>query len=453
MEVKKLRIILSIAIIHSTLFCYGGPLEEFQPSTFVEPLKFSQWEDHNIPVYYNKTKEHSYVYAGESLKNVASKRFSHESAQKFAKTVGEITGISEAISGGRVFPLLPNDHLKQLRSKFEEKQEYKIKDVLISPVKKVVGVSILGGMVGYYNPYITWDEEDYFNRWRNALYVGSTCGILTLAAITTADPKELLGSREALKSKKWWWPWSYTDRRSIVKDQSFPWCVHGELQMEYLHKGEIISRAWGSGTLIGGQYVLTAAHNFYSKEENRKGTFYVIPDIVSFFPAKSGSYAPFGVAKGEKMIVSEKYINSETIDFAADIGILKVGKLLGEDYLTPTSINALPGQALGHFAVKYVEEKILKENKLRITGYPGEKAGKMHTMEGALHRIQDDRLFYDIDTTAGQSGSSIYLNYGGGYTCAGVHTQGWGSDPYQMYNSGAHITEKHFEIVQEWVKI
>jgi len=72
--------------------------------------------------------------------------------------------------------------------------------------------------------------------------------------------------------------------------------------------------------------------------------------------------------------------------------------------------------------------------QLRCTGYPEDKGGlTMFDAGGAIEHRVDNRVFHDIDTDEGQSGSPIWS--GMGQRVAAVHT-GHGGDPHPDLNRG-----------------
>ena len=71
-------------------------------------------------------------------------------------------------------------------------------------------------------------------------------------------------------------------------------------------------------------------------------------------------------------------------------------------------------------------------------------------MKESVKSIKNDIIEYDIDTTVGQSGSPILIEFTSGeYLAIGIHS---GKDDRALYNSGCLITKKVEEDVKKWVR-
>jgi hypothetical protein len=87
-----------------------------------------------------------------------------------------------------------------------------------------------------------------------------------------------------------------------------------------------------------------------------------------------------------------------------------------------------------------VDDATLSQEKVHITGYPGDKGLKqMWTMSHILKTTKTEQFYYEIDTAGGQSGSPIWINKWGMPLILGVHTLGANS-----INSGVRLSERKF---------
>jgi len=339
------------------------------------------------------------------------------------------------------------DQLESMREKFDAKFPEKHQSHADSGsyrLEKVVEGAVLGLMAGigetsYSFSHLSWKEEDLLNHLMPRVFGYAVAGgwaaynALPHSTSFLADATKESLKRTFLVCKR-------DLRRKVTTAETvrFPWRVHGELQMEYLDETgtSIERRSFGSGTLVGKKYVLTAAHNLYSRKHK------IFPDFVTFYPGRNGSTAPW-CATGEKIFIHKNYHagDSNTM-LKSDIGILKLKEEL----------------ELGYFGLS--AKKSVDIRDVEITGYPAEKKSEMYTMGNSLGRLSDGRLFYDIDTTPGQSGSSVCMKAdkekGSPYTCIGVHTYGRSADPYSSLfssglNSGTHIDRGHLDTLVEWM--
>ena len=71
-------------------------------------------------------------------------------------------------------------------------------------------------------------------------------------------------------------------------------------------------------------------------------------------------------------------------------------------------------------------------------------------MKGTINDLRDNRLFYDLDTNEGQSGSAISIRTkSGGHYAIGIHTHGT-NDPV-VGNSGVYLSQEKFDQIIQWI--
>lgn len=191
-----------------------------------------------------------------------------------------------------------------------------------------------------------------------------------------------------------------------------PWNTHGKL-LSIFYGGGKAYMSLGSGTLVGERTVLTAAHNLYDYDEK------LAASLVYFYPGRNGQHS---ICKGTsiQVMIHPEYFYNEKSDIGAVI-------------LDPTFKDEAITNGIQFLKVKGFEKVELLGQDVRITGYPGGvvrdgnieflDGNHMYTMTGQVKDIHEDigRIFYDIDTSAGQSGSAITTNDD---HCCGVHIRG-----------------------------
>jgi V8-like Glu-specific endopeptidase len=216
------------------------------------------------------------------------------------------------------------------------------------------------------------------------------------------------------------------------KIQEWPYRSHGHLIMKYDYGTHT-----GSGVLVGPHHVLTAAHNLY--DHNRGWA-----QEVLFAPARYEGKYPYGECKGCILLVPQKWSAKSKERESYDFGIVILDSAIG--------------QFTGWIGLLSLPDNLMRESLVTITGYPIEKgignyySTQMWEMRGCIKAISDHQLFYDIDTSEGQSGGSIWGKWPEfeGYYTAGVHVCSE-IEPGEG-NRGIRLTEDKFGLIVELLK-
>jgi V8-like Glu-specific endopeptidase len=173
---------------------------------------------------------------------------------------------------------------------------------------------------------------------------------------------------------------------------------------------------------MGRDALLTAGHCLWDPVAEDWAAF-----SIRVVPGKDGDFEPFGSQYAEDWWVPDAYAETGLSDW--DWGVIH----LPNDQLS---------RATGWLSVSLLETDSLDDDDFlpAIVGDPGDKAGG--TMWGhfrpAFAAVEDFRLFYDIDTAPGQSGSAIWSVADGPYLglIVGIHTSGG------LLNSGQRIDQE-----------
>lgn len=178
-----------------------------------------------------------------------------------------------------------------------------------------------------------------------------------------------------------------------------------------------------TGTFVGVDAVLTAGHCLFDTETGEWTA------NIRVVPGKDASWEPFGYQWAKDWWVPDAYYGSG--EKVYDWGMIKMP-------------NSALATMTGYLSVGLESTGTLQRADFTpaILGYPGDKPdGTMWGMAvPAFKQVTEFRLFYDIDTAPGQSGSAIWsLNldaYFLGYI-VGIHTTGAGSS--SPWNSGSRV--------------
>lgn len=229
------------------------------------------------------------------------------------------------------------------------------------------------------------------------------------------------------------------DQRKPVKDyRSFPWNKHGFVFASFPDRG-ITKR--GTGTLIGGNSVLTAAHVLYLKELTSTGYKYTPAKEINFVSGLKGKDYLYG-AKVIKTSVHQKYLQNDSL---YDYGVVKLDDSIGSE--------------VGYASIVVADDTELVGTTVNVTGYPGyigafrhlikRDTFVMYTSSGQIKSVDKHMIRYHIDTSGGQSGSGVwFLNEYNIVDCCGVHVTG-----SKLEGNGAiRINQENFESIQSWLK-
>ncbi|PCF49386.1 trypsin-like serine peptidase [Staphylococcus delphini] len=205
------------------------------------------------------------------------------------------------------------------------------------------------------------------------------------------------------------------DQRQLVTDHlSTPYKQVVFLNMTFANGKTYL----GSGTMIGEDTVLTAAHNVYAHSVGWAKE-------VTVYAGKKGDQYTIGKAKSEKMWTFNKWIQNTDPNY--DLAVIKLDSKLGKKTGT-----------LG------ITSKIKKDEWLEVYGYPADKPDFMqYKATGTLKKITDYILYYDMDTFNGQSGSSVRNHKN---QVVAVHTFG-----DVEYNGGVRLNALKIDYIKHWM--
>ncbi|MBY0501355.1 MAG: trypsin-like peptidase domain-containing protein [Alphaproteobacteria bacterium] len=223
------------------------------------------------------------------------------------------------------------------------------------------------------------------------------------------------------------------DRRTPISapaPSNLPWKSVGKLEIDFPNGKTYV----GTGTLIAPDLVLTAGHCLY---QDSKGG---LAKEIRFF--SNGKEDSFVISK--KILPADTWMNEETPNW--DFGVFSLTEGIGEesdDYLEPSVANS--SKFLDH------RDSELLDHRIQVTGYPGEKQG-MWTMTGDVYHMDNELIYYQIDTTPGQSGSPICTTWEDSegshpYSIIGIHINGIAGDP--RFNGGVYFNAEKIKVLSK----
>src|SRR5215475_932923 len=215
------------------------------------------------------------------------------------------------------------------------------------------------------------------------------------------------------------------NRVRINTTDIYPWRVHASLLITAADNSQWI----GTGWFIGPHTLMTAGHVVHIKNSGVQGRDGWVKKI-QVMPGRNGSSLPYGSVTSTNFRSVTGWTNSgdENFDYGAII--------------IPNNL----GNTVGWFGFGVYSDADLTAATGNISGYPGDKpTGTQWYDHRKIASVNSRKVFYDIDTAGGQSGSAVYrIVNGGGYGVA-VHAYGGATT-----NSGTRIVTPVFNNMSAW---
>ena len=220
-----------------------------------------------------------------------------------------------------------------------------------------------------------------------------------------------------------------SDRRTEVTNPSIsPWQMICLLKITAKDGSSFI----GTGWIAGPRLVVTAGHCLY--HEDLLGGW---ADDVQVLPGHCDSL-PATTYKGLRFETSMewRYKGDENLD----IGAVFVAEDIGSIH--------------GTFGVGTYPENFYRERLVNISGYPIDYYGDAQVHHAnRIKTVTKSKLYYDVDTEQGQSGSPVWVYESDELNnpiVIGVHAHGAGNT--DDGNSGVRITHQVFQLINGWLQ-
>jgi glutamyl endopeptidase len=215
------------------------------------------------------------------------------------------------------------------------------------------------------------------------------------------------------------------DRVQITSTSTYPWRVHASLLITAADNSQWI----GTGWFIGPHTLMTAGHVVFIKNSGVLGRDGWVRRIT-VMTGRNGKDLPYGSvsATSFRSVVGWTESGDQNFDYGA--------------ILIPTEL----GNTTGWLGFGVWPDADLLASIGNISGYPGDKpSGTQWYHSRRIVSVNSRKVFYDIDTAGGQSGSAVYRIVGGARYGIAVHAYGGVST-----NSGTRITSPVFDNMTAW---
>ena len=215
------------------------------------------------------------------------------------------------------------------------------------------------------------------------------------------------------------------NRVKINNTSAYPWRVHASLLITAADNSQWI----GTGWFIGPHTLITAGHVVYIKNSGVPGRDGWVKRI-QVMPGRNGSTLPYGSVTSTSFRSVTGWTSSGDQNY--DYGAI----------LLPNNL----GNTVGWFGFGVYSDADLKASMANISGYPGDKpSGTQWYDARRVDSVGARKVYYDIDTFGGQSGSAVYRIINGGRYGVAVHAYGGATT-----NSGTRITSPVFNNMVAW---
>lgn len=226
------------------------------------------------------------------------------------------------------------------------------------------------------------------------------------------------------------------DERVRISDTDKPpWRMIAALSLK--PKLPLTSSFIGTGWFIGPKTLLTAGHCVFSESD-----FGGWIESIEVSPGRNGAKLPYGTVTATRFSTTTVWQNRPDPDY--DIGCIHLDEPVGDE--------------VGYFKIASLTDQDLEGALLNISGYPGDRGDGEQQFFHAnrVLRTSAHRVFYDIDTYGGQSGSPVWHQASpeAEPVAIGIHAYGVGGTPGAWgvrANSGPRLIPEMVQMIKEWL--
>ena len=215
------------------------------------------------------------------------------------------------------------------------------------------------------------------------------------------------------------------DRVQVTNTSAYPWRAHASLLITAADNSTWI----GTGWFIGPHTLMTAGHVVHIKNSGVPGRDGWVKKI-QVMPGRNGGSLPYGSVTSTtfRSVTGWTTNGDENHDYGAII--------------LPTQL----GNTVGSFGFGVYSDADLTAYTGNISGYPGDKpSGTQWYDSRKIASVNSRKVYYDIDTAGGQSGSAVYRVINGNRFAVAIHAYGGAST-----NSGTRIITAVYNNMVAW---
>jgi V8-like Glu-specific endopeptidase len=222
------------------------------------------------------------------------------------------------------------------------------------------------------------------------------------------------------------------ERTRIVSTEFAPWKLICALE---------IDAPWGifvgTGWFVGPRTLITAGHCVFDRKQMGGWAREII-----ITPGRDRDRKPFGSFKATRFSSVEPWIEKQDADFDIAAIHLDTAQFESSDFFR---VGALPDADLQDYMVN-------------VSGFPASPGdGKeLYWAKNRIRAVTPRRIFYDVDTSGGQSGGPAYIypDEEARPIVVGIHAYGEGGTPASFglrVNSAPRIIPEVVDRIEEWL--
>jgi V8-like Glu-specific endopeptidase len=222
-------------------------------------------------------------------------------------------------------------------------------------------------------------------------------------------------------------------RKQILETDLSPWRMICSLQIESADGRGYI----GTGWFLGPRTIITAGHCVYDAVELGGWARKIV-----VMPGRNGAERPFGQVESSRLFTTDRWMSDRDPDF--DYGAIQLDRDLGA--------------TVGTFKAGSMPDAALQHRLVNISGYPGPRGdgAEQYFHANRVKAVTGRRVFYDVDTQGGQSGSPVWTYEDGDPSpiVIGIHAYGIGGVPANLNvhaNSGPRILPEVLTVMRGWM--
>jgi V8-like Glu-specific endopeptidase len=226
------------------------------------------------------------------------------------------------------------------------------------------------------------------------------------------------------------------DREQIEDTTGLPWRMIAALEL--MPRPPQTSSFIGTGWFIGPNTLLTAGHCVYSPSDYDGWI-----GSIAVSPGRNSETFPFGTVMATKFFALQGWVDSQDPDY--DIGCIQLDQPLGD--------------TVGYFKIAALSDADLENMLVNVSGYPGDREnGRKQFFHGnRVLRTSARRVYYDVDTFGGQSGSPVWVQESANSAPAAIAVHAYGTSGTApsfgvQANSGPRLSPEIVVTVKEWLQ-